>query len=248
MTWRVTPAGSAAAGSYAVSLNTNDVNTSVHNVTAAGSYTVVPSCQAAPSLSLSPSSQTAMSGSKVTYTVNLTNRDGAGCAATAFTLLPTVPAGWIASLTSSTLTLSPGATGQASYFVTSPGSASSGTYGVWANVSDGGTTVHDATTSGSYIIPARDTVAPSVPGSLTAAVKRRQVALSWQPATDNTGVAGYRVWRNGAVIATTTATSWTDQTVTTAVPYAYAVVAFDAAGNVSAPSNTASVTISGGKK
>jgi fibronectin type 3 domain-containing protein len=47
---------------------------------------------------------------------------------------------------------------------------------------------------------------------------------------------------------TTTATAWTDQTAATGVAYSYSVVAFDAAGNVSSPSNTATVTIGGGGK
>jgi chitodextrinase len=81
-----------------------------------------------------------------------------------------------------------------------------------------------------------------------AIVKRRQVSLAWQPSTDNVGVVGYRVFRNGALLVTTTANGWTDQTASTGVAYSYSVVAFDAAGNVSSPSNTTTVTIGGGGK
>jgi hypothetical protein len=248
LSWTVTPAASAAAGTYGVSLDTSDANISLHHATAAGSYTVVPSCLAAPTLSLSPSSQTAAAGTQVTYSVNLTNHDGGACAPTTFTLVRTVPSGWQASLASSSLTLSPGATATTTYTVTSPGSAASGTYGVWASVSAGSTSVHQASTSGSYTIPVGDGVAPTAPTGLTATVKRRQVALSWQRATDNVALAGYRVFRNGSLLATTTATTWTDQTAATGVSYTYSVVAFDAAGNVSAASNAATVTIAGGGK
>jgi hypothetical protein len=248
LSWTVTPAANAAAGTYGVSLDTSDANTSMHHATTAGSYTVVPSCLAAPTLSLSPSSQTTAAGTQVTYSVNLTNRDGSACAPTTFTLVRTVPAGWQASLASSSVTLSPGATGTTTYWVTSPASASPGTYGVWASVSAGSTPIHQASTSGSYTIPAGDTVRPTAPSALTATVKRRQVALAWQSATDNVAVVGYRVFRNGSPLATTTATTWTDQTAATGVSYTYSVVAFDAAGNVSAASNAATVTIAGGGK
>ena len=126
LSWTLTPTASAAAGTYGVSLDTSDTNTSLHHATAAGSYTVVPSCLATPTLSLAPSSQTAAAGTQVTYSVSLTNHDGSACAPTTFTLVRTVPAGWSASLVSSSLTLSPGATATTTYSVTSPGSASSG--------------------------------------------------------------------------------------------------------------------------
>jgi hypothetical protein len=187
LSWTLTPTASAAAGTYGVSLDTSDANTSLHHATAAGSYTVVQSCLAAPTLSLAPSSQTAAAGTQVTYSVSLTNHDGSACAPTTFTLVRTVPAGWSASLASSSLTLSPGATATTTYSVTSPGSASSGTYGVWASVSAGSTSVHQASTSGSYTIPAGDTIRPTAPGALMAIVKRRQVSLAWQPSTDNGG-------------------------------------------------------------
>jgi NPCBM-associated, NEW3 domain of alpha-galactosidase len=248
LSWTVAPAANTAAGTYGVSLDTGDANTSLHHATAAGSYTVVPSCLAAPTLSFSPSTQTATAGTQVTYSIKLTNHDGSACAPTTFTLGRTVPAGWQSSLASSSLTLPPGATGTTTYSVTSPGSASSGTYGVWASVSAGSTSIHQASTSGSYTIPAGDTVPPTAPGALLATNKRRQVSLAWQPSTDNVGVVGYRVFRNGALLVTTTANGWTDHTASTGLAYSYSVVAFDAAGNVSSPRNTTTVTIGGGRK
>jgi alpha-galactosidase-like protein len=213
------------------------------------SNTFVSSCLAAPALTLSPASQTALAGTQVTYTVNLTNRDGNACGPTTFTLVRSVPAGWQSTFALPSLTLSPGATGTTTYSVTSPGSASSGTYGVWASVSAGGTSMHQASAIGAYTISAGDTVRPTAPGALLAANTRRQVAAVWQAATDNIAVAGYRVFRNGSLLATTAATSWTDQTATTGGPYTYSIVAFDGAGNVSLPSNTVTVTVAGsGKK
>lgn len=88
-----------------------------------------------------------------------------------------------------------------------------------------------------------DTTAPTAPGSLTASLSGTTAILSWLASTDAVGVSGYRVSRNGAVLAgTVTATSFTDAGLS-AGTWSYSVTAADAAGNTSAPSNTASVTV-----
>jgi len=101
-----------------------------------------------------------------------------------------------------------------------------------------------ATTSAATLAPVApptDTTAPSTP-TLTATVNaRNQTLLSWTPSTDNVAVKGYRVYRNGVLLVTTTRKSYTVKRL--AGTYSYYVVAFDAAGNVSAPSNTATVTV-----
>ena len=88
---------------------------------------------------------------------------------------------------------------------------------------------------------APDTTAPSVPTDLTVtAASFSQINLTWTPSTDNTGVAGYRIYRNTQQVASTVSTSYLDGGLTTATEYSYAVTAYDAAGNVSAQSSTAS--------
>jgi hypothetical protein len=88
-----------------------------------------------------------------------------------------------------------------------------------------------------------DTTPPTAPANLTAtAFSPTQVNLSWTASTDNIGVAGYRIIRNGSQIATSSLTSYSDTTVAAGTTYTYAVRAYDAAGNVSPDSNTASVT------
>ena len=84
---------------------------------------------------------------------------------------------------------------------------------------------------------APDTAAPSVPGGLTAvAASPSQIKLSWSASTDNVGVAGYKVFRNGVQIATTGALTYTNTGLSPATTYSFAVAAFDAAGNSSAQS------------
>jgi len=56
------------------------------------------------------------------------------------------------------------------------------------------------------------------------------------------GIAGYWLYRNGGQVATVTGTTWSDAGVSGSTTYSYAVVAFDAAGNTSATSNTVSIT------
>jgi chitodextrinase len=92
-------------------------------------------------------------------------------------------------------------------------------------------------------VPAADTQAPSAPSSLTASTKKTQILLSWKAATDNVGVTGYEVWRNGTKIASTAATSYSETPA--AGTYTYSVIAYDAAGNRSAASNSVSVTTKG---
>ncbi|MFK4083438.1 discoidin domain-containing protein [Kribbella sp. NPDC020789] len=87
-----------------------------------------------------------------------------------------------------------------------------------------------------------DTQAPTVPTGLTAGtVTATSVALSWSPSTDNVGVAGYEVLRNGSPVGTTTSTSYQDGGLTPDTSYSYAVRARDAAGNTSATSTAVAV-------
>jgi chitodextrinase len=89
--------------------------------------------------------------------------------------------------------------------------------------------------------PAPDTTAPTAPTGLTAsALSSYRIALSWQAATDNVGVTGYRIYRNGAQIRQQTTLTYTDRVFGTAT-YTYTVKAVDAAGNLSAASNAVSI-------
>jgi hypothetical protein len=93
-----------------------------------------------------------------------------------------------------------------------------------------------------------DAQAPSAPASLTAsAVSSSQINLSWSASTDNIGVTGYDVYRGGSFLKTVTGTTASDTGLTANTTYSYYVKAKDAAGNISASSNTKSATtLSGG--
>jgi chitodextrinase len=91
---------------------------------------------------------------------------------------------------------------------------------------------------------APDTTAPTTPTGVAAtAVSDTKINLSWSPSTDNVGVTGYRVLRNGALLATLgTVTTFQDTGLTASTTYTYRVQALDAAGNVSPQSTAASAT------
>ncbi|PWR06676.1 hypothetical protein DKT69_36485 [Micromonospora sicca] len=91
----------------------------------------------------------------------------------------------------------------------------------------------------------RDTVAPSAPADLRVTlVEPGAVSLAWDASTDNVGVAQYRVFRDGSLLAGI----WPDQTFTdytvgtTGTSHTYLVTAADFAGNFSGPSNQVTVT------
>jgi len=84
---------------------------------------------------------------------------------------------------------------------------------------------------------AADLTAPSVPSNVTATPQSSSfMSLSWSASTDNTGVVGYRVFRDAIQIATTLSPAFSDSGLSASTTYSYAVAAVDAAGNVSARS------------
>ncbi len=90
---------------------------------------------------------------------------------------------------------------------------------------------------------AADTNAPSVPAGLAAtAGSSTQVNLSWTASTDDVGVTGYGVYRNGTLLATSPTTSYQDTTVQPATSYTYTVDAVDGAGNRSSQTSGVPVT------
>src|SRR5438552_2668877 len=89
-----------------------------------------------------------------------------------------------------------------------------------------------------------DTTPPTTPTGLTAAAAGSSGGnLSWSASTDNVGVTGYIVRRNGVQVATPATTSYADTGLSAATTYSYTVAARDAAGNISANSTSASITL-----
>jgi hypothetical protein len=96
----------------------------------------------------------------------------------------------------------------------------------------------------SAILPAH-TAPPSAPGELSGGLGDPATAsLNWTASTDNIGVAGYYVLRDGQNIGTTGTLYYRDPGLTQATTYMYTVQAFDLAGNVSAASEPVNIQTS----
>jgi chitodextrinase len=124
----------------------------------------------------------------------------------------------------------------------------------WAQFSTDGSTWSNWTTGGSPATDqdlqfyfdlgsVADTIAPSVPTNLSGtAISSSQINLTWTASTDNVGVTGYKIFRNGAQVGTSATASYSDTGLTANTTYSYTVSAYDAAGNNSAPSAAKSVS------
>ncbi|MBC7891903.1 MAG: fibronectin type III domain-containing protein [Sphingobacteriaceae bacterium] len=90
-----------------------------------------------------------------------------------------------------------------------------------------------------------DTQAPSVPTGLAAsAITQTSFTLTWAASSDNVGVTGYELFRNGTAAGTTTTATTVNVTgLTAATTYSFTLKSRDAAGNISAASAALSVTM-----
>jgi chitodextrinase len=185
--------------------------------------------------------------------------------APADTTAPTTPTGLAASAvtpTSLTLSWSPatdnvGVTGYRVYcngtLVVSPSSTSvqitellpGGTCAFTVSAFDaaGNVSVPSSPLSVTTPLALVDTTAPTTPTGLAAsALTLTSLTLSWSAAIDNVGVIGYRVYRDGTLVASPGGTSASITGLSASTLYSFTVSAFDAAGNVSALSAPLSVT------
>ncbi len=113
------------------------------------------------------------------------------------------------------------------------------------NTSDSADVDYEAVTvtSGS----SSDTTPPSTPtGLAVTGTTASSASLSWNASTDNVGVTGYEVLKDGAVAATVTSTSATVTGLAASTSYSFTVKALDAAGNESAASSAVTATTTSG--
>jgi len=106
---------------------------------------------------------------------------------------------------------------------------------------------NDAIVTGAYtetgrcyeaaILGQPDTTPPDQPLAPTAELTDlNTIYLSWPKASDNVGVAGYAIYRNGEKVATTTRNDYLDEGLEEAKTFEYRVAAFDVFENESVPS------------
>ncbi|KRD40098.1 hypothetical protein ASE35_07315 [Lysobacter sp. Root916] len=150
-----------------------------------------PTCtRAAPTVSLSGPTAAVAAGTENKYTLSLKNNDSSACANTSFAIARTVPSGWTGELSSTAITLAPGASGAATLSVMSNLTASAGSYGIGAGVSSNVGATHTGNASITYSVAAAvvgltETVSTSKASykagevvSITARVLKNGVAVS----------------------------------------------------------------------
>ena len=99
------------------------------------------------------------------------------------------------------------------------------------------------TTAATAACPPPDTEAPSVPTGLNASgATATTVFLGWTASTDDVGVTGYELFRNGTSAGTTAGLSFTFSSLACETSYTFEVRAFDAAGNRSGKASLAAST------
>jgi len=88
-----------------------------------------------------------------------------------------------------------------------------------------------------------DTIPPTIPAPVSAiAVAASQIDVSWGASTDNQTLSGYRLFRDGSHIATTTFLMYSDTGLSASTTYVYTVEAFDWVFNISTTSAAATAT------
>lgn len=206
------------------------VSTAAQGASVYVDFSGAPCTRAAPTITLTPASATSAPSRTVAVNAQLRNNDSAACAASTFVLGQTLPTGIFASTTPAQLTVAPGASATATWNLTTAANLAAGSYApvlkVLANADHAQV---QATFTLQNVVA--DTTAPSAPSGLVAVPAYNQVALSWKAATDaESGVASYRVLRNGASIATITGLSYTDSTVAASTSYRYSIAAVNGVG------------------
>ena len=88
---------------------------------------------------------------------------------------------------------------------------------------------------------ASDTTPPSTPSGLKVLLTgTTQIALGWNPSTDNTGVTAYQIFRNGSLVGTVGLSRYLASGLAPGASYTFQVRALDAAGNQSPASTSLS--------
>ncbi|MFF5075460.1 PQQ-dependent sugar dehydrogenase [Actinoplanes sp. NPDC000266] len=125
------------------------------------------------------------------------------------------------------------------------------TWGLYVNARDAAGNVSQGSATVRITPPQceSDTRPPTAPARLAGAASGTTITLTWSASTDDIGVRAYDVHRDGVRVGTVTGTATTAPATTfidSALPpnmaHSYYVTARDAQSNVSARSNTATVT------
>ncbi|MFX3633569.1 MAG: carbohydrate binding domain-containing protein [Candidatus Pristimantibacillus sp.] len=129
----------------------------------------------------------------------------------------------------------------------SSGLAPNTTYSFTIKAYDGAANLSGFSAGASVTTSEPDTTPPTAPTGVSATAANGSTAqVSWTAATDNIGVTGYEIYRDGVKVGNSPTTSYTDSSLSPSSTYSYTVKAVDGAGNLSAFSAAAAVTTPAG--
>ncbi|MGC8812683.1 MAG: NEW3 domain-containing protein [Candidatus Aenigmatarchaeota archaeon] len=106
-----------------------------------------------PTVTVIPQSQSTNNpGVTLTYNVNVSNNDNSNCGSSTFSLSVNCPTGWTCTLAQNSLKISPGGVNSTSLSVTSPSSASPGSYSFTVRAINDNDASYSGQATGSYVI------------------------------------------------------------------------------------------------
>lgn len=185
-----------------------------------------------PSVNITPAEVGSSIGGTATYNVSVNNNNGQFCGSSNISLSSNGnSSGLTTSLSSNGINLASGATGNITLSAISDSSIIGDRHVVEV------TATNDGKSSSDTAIYSIDGTAPSVPTNVSVNKKRKFSTISWNASSDNVGVFGYEVYRNGANIGSTDTTSYADRDRNRGGDYQ--VRAYDVAGNYSGLSDIA---------
>lgn len=154
-----------------------------------------PTCvRSAPTVSLGGGGTAVAAGTAVGYSVSVSNRDSAACAASSFSLAGSVPAGWATQLGATTVVVSPGSTANTTMTVTSVANAPAGSNGIGVGTASAAGAVHTANASATYVVAiASGALSDTVGTDKAGYLKGETVYLSALVKRDGAAVSGAAV-------------------------------------------------------
>jgi len=159
-TFSIATSTSTPAGNYPITVKGTSTSQSGGSLTRTAQYNLTvtslpppPLCtRNNPSVIISPFSQSAPAGNLRVYTTSVTNWDSAACGNSTFDLSSSIPLGWIGIFSANSLTIDPGASNSANFYVTAANSSLPGNYSFTNTATNRANSSFSWTTIASYVV------------------------------------------------------------------------------------------------